>query len=398
MPPCSTETTTASRPAIDDPASDHGDLASALGNAAGFLLRTAFFLLAPVLFGVTCVMVNQPFLLVLLIVIAGLTAFAASPTSIVTNFPWLEKLPLLGSALKTLNQLNDYYRDNRARSLLFYLFYPITCPVFAIFSSSVRKEFRLYLGIITAILTALLIEGIVSYSAVYPPYLTVTDAAVWIIVRFLFSIALVLCFLVPVATTSFSYKQAGWTWRLRTLSCIGLVSTVFAVAFCYLSFRTNISLLSSEHLLLRIKNPAFRAELREATEMFLSYHARRTALSSDDTLSPQVELTKKFQVLVGKLAVRDEAKGFNVFTVPDEKDPARACWLCVRLRFNDAAVHAPTLIAALDPQGIFHSTWQSLPDSVKVRFQVSDSKALAARKFDPPLEQIGAATLIDDLP
>ncbi len=361
----------------------------------GFLVRLGYFLFAPIVFVTTCAMINQESLLVLFLLLTVLIGLAGDPTFLRRRFPYLDKVPLVGDGLRTLEALHAYYQEHRARSLLFYLFYPITSLALLPFSRSVRRELRLYAGILGAILVALSVEAFHSYSTTYPPHLGFSEAAGTVFARFLLSFGVVAGLLVPLTTTTIVYHNTGRTWQRRTLAAASLCMGLFAIGYYYCVIDTSMSLLSAEHLARRFRTRSFRAALRESTEMFLLYQVPRVTPDRTDAVAVQAELTKKYQALVGKLAVGDEAKGFHVVTIPAGGGRP---WLGVWVRYLDAHIYAPHLIGAVSPEGVWHGTWARLPARIRGQFHVGDEKLLAERNWDPPINHVGKAMLIDDLP
>jgi hypothetical protein len=355
--------------------------------------RFLFFLFGPVFFVITCVMINQSFLLVLLLLTFALASFMSRPGHLLNQCPWLGKVALVGDGLKTLVKIHDFYQENPARSFLYYLCYPLTGPIAALVSPAARQEGRLYLGILGTLLFAILVETVLTYRSVFPPHLSVGDAVVWVIVRAFFSFLLVLGLLVPVAATTFSYRRTGKKWQLRALAWVGLASAVYSVSYYYATTHAGVSFLSSEHLALRMDRPSFRTALREPTELFLMHHAARLSPPAD--LNPRVEpeLTRKYQVLIGKLAVDDEARAFSVFTLPAAGNSA---WLGVRVKYSENTRHLPALVALVHPRFGLFTSWHSLPHDARSRFHVSERPAGPGDTND--LLHLGKATLIDDLP
>lgn len=355
--------------------------------ALGFVGRFLFFQWAPIFFVITCVMINQPFLLVLLLLMLTLTGLLSRPAQILARCPWLARVALVGDGLKMLGNIHDYYHDNPPRSFVYYLFYPVTAPVAALVTPAARREARLYAGILGTIFFAILVESVLTYRSVFPPFLSIADALVWVIVRLFFSFLLVLGLLVPVAATTFSYRHAGKKWRLRVLTAVGLLSAVVSVTYHYVTTGTNISFLSSEHLALRLTRPAFRDALRESTEVFLGHYVQRLP-AAGATPATQEELTAKYRLAIGKLAIDDEARAFSVFVLPVQGQT----WLGVRLVYNENTNRPPLLLALVDPHGRCITAWRRLPADIQARFQIEPYA-----RSDAALLYVGAAALLDDL-
>ncbi len=363
-----------------------------LAETAGFVLRVVFFGIAPVVYALFCVITNQNILLVLMLLVFGLTGVISNPGRILAWFPWLDKVPLVGDGLRILERLHAFYQKNPARPFVFYLFYPLTCPVCLPFSRGVRRELVQYLAIIGTVIGILFLDAALGYGSTWPPYLGFGDALATFMARLVFTVPLVLCIFVPVATTGMSYSIEGKRWRLRFLSVLGLVVALYTVSHFRATTDRGISSYSSTLLGKRMRSADFRRALRERTEMFLTFHVRRPRDPAAE-LAVDPALTEKYQAVVANLAVEDEARAFQVLTVPG--GDGAPCWLGVKLCYANSHSTPPLLIGLVSPDGAFHATWEGVPEAVRARFEVADPASL--RSFDPALRQIGRAALIDDL-
>jgi len=379
------------------------DQTSPLGDVLGFVLRLVFFVATPALIVFVCGMMNLGFLMILMLLTLLLTTLIGRPKSLLRYKAWFDKVPFAGKAvadgLETLARLQEFYRQNKPRIFLFYLFYPITAPLACLVSASARKELRLYGGIITAIILLLALEIVVSYWDTYPPYLTISDAFGYVIVRFLFALCVVICFFVPLATTSFAYQLSGKIWRLRLLAALGLLAALPAVFTLDFGGDGQISFASSELLDKRMKNAAFRADLREITEEFLVYRVRKLSGQSHAAVAAQPELTRKYRTRIAKLTPGDEVDAFDVLSFAPAGQSRG--WLGVRVHhyLYSNKIHPPTLLCLVGPDGVVYTSWTKVPAEAKARFELIDTSKLessVATTLGGQLNKIGSPTLIDD--
>lgn len=118
------------------------DQTSPLGDLLGFLLRLVFFVATPALIVLVCGMMNLGFLMILMLLTLVLTTLIGRPKVLLRYRAWFDKIPVAGKAivdgLETLARLQEFYRQNRPRTVLFYMFYPITGPLASLVSPTVQ--------------------------------------------------------------------------------------------------------------------------------------------------------------------------------------------------------------------------------------------------------------------
>jgi hypothetical protein len=269
---------------------------------------------------------------------------------------------------------------------MFYLFYPVSCPLFFPFSATVRKEFRLYAGLLASVTLALFVDIIWTYSNTYPPHLGPIHAVLYGSMRLFICFLVFVAFFIPVATTSFTYQLSERPWRMRLLVIIGIFSALPMFWLVHEVFAESPwwpgVLLSS-----RMATPGFREELKRETEMFLLYNSAR--MPEGDYSSPAVHtgLTKEYRRRISWLAVREEVFLFEVFTLPGEPPGSGRPWLGLKARLP---YHRTVGMAS--PDGQFFSSWHKLPPAIQQRFQLNPNYAQKKGK----VEIIHAQELIDD--
>ena len=258
-------------------------------------------------------------LLLVILLLVNLLVFVGNPNRLLQRFPWLGKIVINGDGLRVLERLQTFYEGHRPKSLVFYVCYTSTCLLWLPFSPFVQKEPEYTQGVISTIVVALLLSTASSYSDTFPPYLQFGDVVDLIVEKIGLALIAILCVLVPVTTTNFKYQLSGKKWRMRVLAIIALMSTIATVGHL-LNEKSKTMGFLSQLLHYRFKSSSeFRADIKDSTAMFLLYAASNRDYNADNKYAIHSDLTKKYQSVIGKLAVGDEAKGFHVFTLPVEE-------------------------------------------------------------------------------
>jgi hypothetical protein len=363
---------------------------SPLASALGYVARILFFVIAPF-----CVVMSHYFLSdnSLTIFILATMLFAGvlgrSP-QLIEKQPWLMNVPLVRDILETLNRLHAFYLKNEPRWFLFYMFYPISCPLLFLFSRTVRKEFRLYAGIFVSVTVAMLIEFAFSYSATYPPHLGLVNAIVAIVFRLFLCLVIFAAFFIPVTTTSFRYHLSCKPWRMRMLVVLGLLSAAPVVWITYFGPVSRVSFWAPTLLSSRMNKSSFRVELKKNTEMFLLYHGSRLHQGEFGPPTFHSELTEEYRRHISGLAVNDEVKCFDVFTAWTSPTGSGRPWLGVRV----CTTYSPAAVAMVSPDGQFYSSWEKLPSAIQRQFRLMPVASAAEKR---EADVVGKAELIDDL-
>jgi TM2 domain-containing membrane protein YozV len=330
-----------------------------------FLLRVLFFLVAPCLFTVTALMLEQWELLAILIVTLVVGGLIGNVRTVFQTYPMVEKVPLLGEALGYLKGITSFYRRQAPFHFLYYLLFPVLFVPVCCFSERARKEGRLFGRIIAGLMTIILARIGLSYFEVYPPHLGFEDAAVVVLFMTFMIFFWIVCFLVPTATTALSLNASGSTVQARTLVILGLLSGLPVGVGYYFFQREPVPFVS--HLILerRLETTSFRKELIPSVQMFLGYWEKHLDDLKDrpgEKVAVNKELTDHFQRHVGGIVVGREAKGFRVLSWQDRQ----GVWLAVGLWEREDM--PPRLLFVSAPDGKVYERWADLPADVTARF------------------------------
>jgi hypothetical protein len=364
-----------------------------------FALRLVFFLVTPALFVMVAMMMNRMELVLLMVVVVVACGLMENFQRTLGQFETLKKVPPLGGALEKslarFKELHAFYFEHKPRSFLFYLFYPVTCPLACLVSPTRRQEAKLYLRMVVLVVGAVLFEQARGYFSTYPPHLTARDAAVFIFCVSVISILIMAVFMIPMITTSFYLNLSGQQSKLKPMMVLGLVCALPFAVYLYYQQSFHISFLSEQLLDQRLTKASFRDELREISSMFLAYHARHWPDGADGQFGEHEELTRKYRRHIASVALHNEANAFRVFTFPAGSSRASKPWCGVLVRHSLTSQPA-WLLFVMSPDGRVHASWNTLPGEVQDYFHVVDH--VNTREQEDRFDLIGARALIDDLP
>lgn len=339
-------------------------------------LKMAFVILGPFIFVLGVVLLNQLELAFLGLIILGITGFMGSAEKLqkyIEKYPALEKLPVVGDAVETMKKLYQFYYENKPRSILFYAFYPITAPISLLLSSRTRREMSLYSKILLSIGLVAIIETLLSYSSLYPPFLTWRDALWLVFLNLLATFFVVTCFMMPMVSTAFSLNFSGHHKKLRTLTAIALVISISAGIHSYLNTRKAISFTGAMRLSARLDKDAFRKELKESVTMFLRYYLRdlgEPLPSKGEPCLVHPTLTEKFRRHISSLAVADESNAFTVivfhYNTPKENTGFDESRIGLGIKLVDGTKYF--LLYLMDGKGKLYSSWEDAPSVLRSPF------------------------------
>ncbi len=365
-------------------AADRGPL-----DVLDFLLRIAFFLAAPFVFVILCVLMNRMELIVLVVAVLVACGLLGNLSRWLERLEAAGKMPLVDDALERVRFFHDFYFEHRPRSFFYYLFFPVTAPVACLISADARREAWMYARLIGMVVAVIVIEQVYSYFSTYPPHLGPGDALQIAFVMNLFTVFTVVVFMIPTITTSFALNLSGQQGKLKGLMILALIVALPAGVLRYYKQFDGVSLASQQLLKMRLKKPSFRQELGESTGMFLTYHAQRMPADGASAFAAHPDLTAKYRRHIAGLTPNDEVNAFTVFTLslPGESQP----WLGVRLWFG--LTDPPQLLFVASPNAQLYTQWNDLPPAVQEQFQVIEEyEPENQKRFD----LIAKAALIDD--
>jgi hypothetical protein len=275
-----------------------------------------FLLLLPLFFAVA---VWMRLWVVVTVVVVGLIVanLFNHVTRLVDRFPKIKSLGPLGHALEVVVHLRDFYREHQPAWFVYYTFFPIAAPIACLFSRVKRSELKIWGKTFIVLITGDVVTGAATYSATYPPYLTVKDALKFVFVHIALSLFLSTIVLMPLMTTALTLSLSGRRKSLFVMSVLSLVMMgVSAVGMIQLG-KNRISFNSDFLLHERMRKPDFRREIRDASEIlvtFLAVHSKREAWAQapEDLVFDDV-WGRKFRSMVSYAAINDEPKAFRVF-------------------------------------------------------------------------------------
>lgn len=359
-----------------------------------FPMRLVFFLFGPVLFAaVVIIVVDQIELLAIMVLILVATGLMGSVEKTLRRYRALEKIPVLGDAMQSLQQFYDYYYHNKPRSFFFYLFYPVLGFLLLPFSASARTEFKLYVRILGAIAMILVIETVFSYPNTYPPHLNWEDALLIVVLQLFFMFFASIAFLMPIVTTSFALNLSGRHVSLRFLTIMALLIAIPFSVFIYQENTASTSFISSQILHERIKKENFRKDFAEISHMFLSYYAQqKTTVDAADVVL-DADLTQKYRHHIRGVMTGDEVNVFGVIVFADPRTDQKRAWCGVRSTQNGN----PAILYLVDQEGKFYQSWNELPAAVREHFKIEeDRSAPTVKKLSQPPCVIYYRALMDE--
>jgi hypothetical protein len=288
--------------------SDRSTLFSSPLSMADFVLRLAFFALAPVaivfaaeLFPVRGVIIDVS--LALGLFIAG----EAVQT-------WAKRTRLVRSLLSEALAFEAYYRSCPPRPFLYYLAYPLLFPYWLL-NRDARREFLLFRGYTLGGLGILLVTLGWQYTTAWAPELGLRVYVPYVLLTLLVETILALAILMPVATTVVWYHSSFRRGRLAVVLSVGLISTTLVFIRLANRRRPIVSFATRERVVLRTqasKRKAHRALLQAVRAA--RQHIPNDAIEGDGLvlgapLDKAVETLQQFYK-------RDEAYSFNLWASP----------------------------------------------------------------------------------
>ena len=313
-----------------------------------WVLRYAGFLLAPGFFALS-ISLGEADVAVFLVVFLVIVAFIGSAEAFLERFPALGRMRWVGGALRLSHAFHEHYRQHRPRPVWVYWVYPVYAIVGSLTSQSVRKEIRLHLQVLGAIVALLLVDAFSDYIRVHRDYLSPLDSATILLSQFVVMLFLVLGYMMPMTTTAYMLDLSGRRTTVRAMVLLSLVLSIPVVTAVYIHASQTVSLHSRAVLRARMRKPEFRRDLREFSSMFLDHWATK------DVQLPKVgevpiedpQLTKDFRRLLSGMMPSDEPNAFRVMAFLPPKTHGRP-WLALSM-----SVDAKTAVFLLivDPDG-----------------------------------------------
>ncbi len=322
-------------------------------------IRYVFFIFAPLFFVFLAIFLQQVQLAIIFILILAFVGLLGSVNTVMKKYQYLEKLPVLGEVLATLQQLNDFYFQNRPRSFITYLFYPLLGILILPFSKTTRREYGLYLKIFGPIVLLLTVETM--YSFLSMSYLTREELLIQAAVLILFIGFIVMCFAMPMFSTSFRLSLSGRRKTLRFLTVLALLFAIPTGVAIWQMGNESLTFFSAQILEARIQKEGLQNEMEESSAMFLSYHIpRQTTIDRNIAIHP--ELTKKYRSHIAGLAVEDQASAFAVLTFLDQYKQKLAA---ISMKLANNKIQLVYVYSA----GKIYNSWKDLPEDIKTQLK-----------------------------
>lgn len=331
----------------------------------GLVLRVLLAVFFTPIFVSLAVAWRQFHVIVLLVVVLLVIAFLGSGADLLTRYPLLDRVKLLGGALRITGDLDAFYREHRPRSFLLYAFYPFYALIGAIASKVVRREVWLHLRVMLVVVLVLVFEAAASYFAIYPPYLG-PDVAVKLLLAQLALVAFIsTLYLMPMLSTTYTLALSG---RRRTLRSVVVVSLLLSGLMGFATYKNSSELLpflEQQRLSARFRTDDFRKDLDDLVEMFLNHAAQKDWLSPKEGPRVDGEGTKRLRNLVRGVVHGVENRSFDVISFKT----AEGTWSGVRSFFGNRVF----LLYLRDPDGKLHRKWGPVPKEIKKLFRVGVS-------------------------
>lgn len=185
-----------------------------------FLLRVAFFLAVPRaiailagIFPIYGIVINVGVALVVFYVAHRVRA-----------------IPILSRVLGRALRFEAYYREHAPKPFLYYVFFPFLFPYWLSVRSA-RQEvnvYRPFSGVPAVVLVGL---NAWQYFARYRPEIPFKLFALAAGIKLLVELVVVMCFLMPVATSVITYEQQKKPWHLRALFGAFVVSLALTIGW-----------------------------------------------------------------------------------------------------------------------------------------------------------------------
>ena len=282
------------------------------------LLVAVYWLFAPGLLAMLAVMFGFPWGPIYLAVMLAVVAFAGSTQQLVERYPNLGQIPLVSTVVHHLVELEQFYYDHKPRPLIYYLAFPITAPIGAIFSPTARTEARILLWPAGVVLVGLAADFLWSFSDHFKDSIGLEDAVQWIFVIVFCCGLIVTMFLLPTVTTALTLNLSGRRRYTRLFAVIAILIGVPFTIVAYQMFSNRITIPAAELLELRLKNDEFRDSVTEIGQMFLGEHQPSTRAPSDlsnATVEVDEELSEQIQKIFEGFFPDSEVAAFRILRV-----------------------------------------------------------------------------------
>ena len=248
-----------------------------------------------------------------------IVAFVGSTYHFVERYPNLVKVPLVSTVLDHLTELEQYYFDNRPRPLVYYLAFPITAPIAAIFSPKARTEARILLWPIGVVMFGLAADFAWSFSDHFKDSVNAAGAFGWLVAVAFVSGMVVLMFLLPTVTTALALNLSGRRRFTRIFAALGILVGIPFTAVAYHMFSNRLTIPAAELVEERFKNKAFRQTVTRLGKMYLSVNRPEEPVPAGHPpgleAAEDEELSEELQTIMEGFVPDSEVGAFRVWRV-----------------------------------------------------------------------------------
>lgn len=239
--------------AVSTSARPDADAIAAARTVGDFVLRLAYFVLAPVAIVSLARVVPIIGIIVNVAVALVVFAFAEGVRSLVVRYPILARF--LAGALR----FEQYYRTSPPKPFLYYALYPLLFPYW-LSNASARREFVLFRNLGAFGLIILLGGGAYDYLAHWKPELRFSQFFfTWAMVFVIQTIATMM-FVMPLATSVVTLELAGQRKRLSLLLAAATVVVAVCIAFWAKKRHEFVQWPTAERMMLRTEAQSKRAK------------------------------------------------------------------------------------------------------------------------------------------
>lgn len=305
----------------------------------------------------------------------------------------LSRMPFFVDVLDTVRDFYEYYYQNKPRTIIYYLLYPLVMPLLFFLPQSMRQEFSLYRNILLIILLTIFFDALLSFSSSNSTYVEMTDILMVIFIVTLFSIIFLVFALMPTITTCFKMRFSGKRKSLALFTTIALA--LMGAMYAELQNAEIMPISANLTLENKMKRENFKADLTTASEMFLSYYRQHLPSPVSETVDFYTELTNSYRKQILGMVTEDEALAFKVVSFTDKHAPQPSGWLGIYYsNASFSSVTEPVLLFLINEDGAFHHSWQTLPETVPANFEIVNSKNISSVDYVPT--KISWPGLIDE--
>jgi hypothetical protein len=306
--------------------------------ALSFLMRLVYFILAPFVLVATAAVLPMTEVLIniVLVAVGFLTIEALRPLA--------ARSRVARFLLARQQAFETYYREHPPRPFIVYVFAPLLLPYW-LFNRRARHELGLYRGISGISLVALIVFGILDYVEYWAPEIAVDKFIAAMIALLFLQMVMVLGFVIPLAVTIVTYRNAG-----RTRALWGLLGTAVAVVvICLLSMGRMHNDMVPAEVTMRAEArteavPDAALAAQDAALQVLWAELRAGTLNRDDEGWIEGDSRERARAELGEFYRHDEAAAFTLHVWP-VSEPSH-----VLLQLNRRASKGP-IGRALDASG-----------------------------------------------